>query len=142
MGKGIFSENRGVIDDALGNAEDFDQIRGGVREDVKERVVQDGVLTMIDCPYCGMQRWDIVKWPEFWGFFTGQPVPNTAASKVGVEMLFGCRKCNNGVRIRLSWDDIERYVAKAVKGGMLPQDIYRARDQILAERAKRQQGRR
>ena len=137
MTKNIFSESRGIVDDGFQNATDVDEARVGVHEDVRERISSNGVLVLADCSYCGIQWMGVVKWPEIAGFFLGQVVPNTQSTPKGVGMSFGCRKCNRASPMLVTWDDVERYVAKAVKSGYLPQDIYRAREQILAERRKK-----
>jgi hypothetical protein len=139
MAKDIFSEDRGIVDDAFQNATDIDDAKTGVREDVKETIVNGGILLMADCPYCGLQWRGIIKWPEIMGFMLGRPVLNTQATPKGVGMVFGCKKCGRISPVTMTWDDVERYCAKGVKMGALPSDIYRARDQILAERAKQRQ---
>lgn len=136
MAKNIFSEDRGIVDDAFQNAADVEEAKVGVREDVKETIVMGGVLIMTDCPYCGLQWRGIVKWPEIAGFFLGQVVPNTQSTQKGIGMAFGCRKCNNIAPMTVSWDDVDRYVARGVKLGALPSTIYRARDEVLAKRAQ------
>lgn len=136
MAKNIFSEDRGIVDDAFQNATDVEEAKTGVREDVKEGMARDGILIMTDCPYCGLQWRGIIKWPETMGFFLGQAVPNTQATPSGVALAFGCKKCSRISPMTLSWDDVERYVARGVKIGALPQDIYRAREQIRAQRAQ------
>jgi hypothetical protein len=139
MGKNIFSEDRGVVDDAFMNAGDaVDDARTGLHENVKESIHPGGVLYMGDCPYCGLQWKSVIKWPEIMGLFLGQVVPNTATGPAGVGLQFGCKKCGRVTNMTTSWDAIENYVGRGVKMNVLPQDIFRARDQIRAERAKGQ----
>lgn len=139
MAKNIFSEDRGVVDDAFQNAGDVvDDARTGLHEDVKESVHPGGVLMMSDCPYCGLQWKGVIKWPEVMGWFLGHQVPNSVAGPAGVGILFGCKKCGRTTDMKIPWDDVERYVGRGVKMKVLPPDIFRARDQILAERAKGQ----
>ncbi len=136
--KGIFSESRGIVDDAFENATDVEDAQGaGVQEKVKERFAPDGVLMLNDCTYCGLQRWSLVKWIEVSDFFLGRQVDGTQAVKAGVSMLIGCRKCGKAVPIGLTWEDVERYVNTAVRRGWLPQAIFQARAQVQAERSKR-----
>lgn len=137
MARNIFSEDRGVVDDAFVNATDVEEARDGIHEDVKESIHPGGVLVMSDCPYCGLQWKGVIKWPEIMGFFLGQQVQNTQATPKGVGIAFGCRKCNRISPMTIPWDDVERYVGRGVKMRVLPSDIYRARDQIVADRAKR-----
>ena len=136
MSKNIFSESRGIIDDAYQNAADVDEAKAGVLEEVQEKIVPGGVLILTDCPYCGLQWKGIIKWPEIMGFFLGQQVPNTSATKRGVSLLFGCRKCAKPSPLNMTWGDVDRYVNHGVKAGFLPPTIFAARDQILAERAR------
>lgn len=142
MGKGIFSEERGSIDDVLKNATDVEEQRiEGIHEAVDEAVHPGGVLMTSDCSYCGIQWKGVVKWPEIAGFFLGHKVPNTNASQKGVAMLFGCKKCSHVSPMTITWDDVDRYVGRGVKMGALPNDIYRAREQIMTERARMAQRR-
>lgn len=141
MASNIFSESRGIVDDAFQNATDVEEVKVGVREGIRERVAMDGILMMADCPYCGLQWSGIIKWTEISGFFLGQQVPGTQAVPDGIAMQYGCRKCGKASPMSIGWDDVDRYVGAAVKRGWLPQAIYRAREQVLAERA-RQQGQR
>jgi len=138
MSKNIFSEDRGIVDDAFQNASDVEEAKTGLRENVREDIVPGGVLVMSDCPYCGLQWRGVIKWPEVAGFFLGQEVQNTQATKKGVGIVFGCKKCSRISPMTITWDDVDRYVARAVKMGVLPQDIYRAREQVLAQRAAQQ----
>jgi len=138
VAKNIFSEDKGIIDDAFSNAADIEGAKKGVSEDVKETIVLGGVLLMTDCPYCGIQWRGIIKWVEISLFFLGRQVPNTQATRSGITMLFRCKKCGRDSPVTMTWDDVERYVAKGVKQGALPPTIYAAREQVAAERAKGQ----
>jgi hypothetical protein len=139
MAKNIFSEDRGIVDDAFMNAGDaVDDARTGLHEGVKESVHPGGVLIMSDCPYCGLQWKGVMKWPEVMGWFLGQQVPNSVSAPSGVGIQFGCKKCCRVTNMTIPWDDNERHVTRGVKMGVLPQDIFRAREQIRAERAKGQ----
>lgn len=134
MSKHIFSESRGVIDDAFQNAEEIDAHRGP-REDVKDGIAQGGVLLISDCPYCGLQWRGVIKWPEVMNWFLGRAVPGTQATQKGIALAFGCRKCSRTSPLVVSWDDLDRYVSRGVKMRTLPPDIYAARDAVLRERA-------
>lgn len=138
MSRNIFSEDKGIVDDAFQNAAGVDEARTGVREDVRDVVVQGGVLLTADCPYCGIQWRGIIKWPEICGFFLGQQVPNTQATQGGISLVFGCRKCGRASPMTMTWDNLDQYVAKGVKMKTLPPTIYKAREQEIAKRAAAQ----
>jgi len=139
--RGIFSEQKGVLDDAFQNATGVEHATGDLKEGIRENVEMGGVRLMSDCNYCGLQWRGIVKWPEIAGFFTGQQVPGTQAIRPGVASAFGCRKCNSVNKFLMPWADINRYVAMGVEMGALPRDIYKVREQIMAQRAAQRSAR-
>lgn len=138
MSKHIFSEDRGIIDDGFQNAETVESQARGLKEDVRDNVAVGGILLTSDCPYCGLQWRGVIKWPEIANFFLGTAVPGTQATQRGISMVFGCRKCNHTSPLVVSWDDVDRYVMRGVKMRTLPQTIYDARAQVMAQRAATQ----
>lgn len=116
----IWSEGRGnrsTASDVLEGLEFGDGI--------KEEVVKQGVVYTGNCTKCGVQWKMVSKWVEFAAWFTGSPVPDTAATPQGVFTQPRCR-CGSAQRFLITWPEVKKHVDTGVQQGALPRNIYAA----------------
>lgn len=123
----IWSEDKGLIGDAIQSIEGSQRIQQDDSDEIKETIVKAGVVLVQNCLYCGKQVKLIVPWADVANLHLQREHPSYRREKRGYTSSVPCRSCNRPTR--MSFDqisDLRRWVDHGVAMGSLKASIYQA----------------